>query len=356
MDFKSQIKSTVATGTAPLSIDSTTVVSNLNADLLDGQHASYFYPASNPNGYTNYTHPTGDGNLHVPATGTTNNGKVLTAGPTDGSLSWTTPSGGGAWGSITGTLSSQTDLQSALDGKASSTHVHGNITNVGAIGTVADLVVKTTTSGVLTTLPAGTTSQYLRGDGTWQTVSLPSGLTSGSTSTGFIQYNGTVAADGQLDGGTTAPSGTNRLNYGGYFYATRVYNAYYNDYAEFFLKDESCEPGDILMKNPNGQGYIKSTSSYNKGVVGVYSDQYAHCIGGDGQDDVEDRYAPIGLAGRVNIKVIGNIEVGDMLVSSDVPGVAMKASEFVMGTVIGKALENYSSQNIGLIEMLIVNL
>lgn len=32
--------------------------------------------------------------------------------------------GGGTWGSITGTLSSQTDLQSALDAKAASTHTH----------------------------------------------------------------------------------------------------------------------------------------------------------------------------------------------------------------------------------------
>ena len=39
----------------------------------------------------NYTHPTGDGNLHVPATSTTNNGRYLTAGPTAGSLSWTVP-------------------------------------------------------------------------------------------------------------------------------------------------------------------------------------------------------------------------------------------------------------------------
>ena len=38
----------------------------------------------------NYTHPTGDGNLHVPATGTTNDGKVLTAGSTAGALSWET--------------------------------------------------------------------------------------------------------------------------------------------------------------------------------------------------------------------------------------------------------------------------
>lgn len=38
----------------------------------------------------NYTHPTTDGSLHVPATGTTNNGKVLKAGSTAGSASWST--------------------------------------------------------------------------------------------------------------------------------------------------------------------------------------------------------------------------------------------------------------------------
>lgn len=35
-----------------------------------------------------YSHPTGDGNLHVPATGTTNNNKFLKAGSTAGSLTW----------------------------------------------------------------------------------------------------------------------------------------------------------------------------------------------------------------------------------------------------------------------------
>lgn len=273
------------------------------------------------------------------------------------------PGASGRWGFITGTLSDQTDLSTAFSDvntaigtKAASNHTHGNITNAGAIGSTSGLMIITNSSGVLTTLAAGTTSQYLRGDSTWQTVTMPSALTAGSTSVGYLTYNGTTAATGQLDGGSTAPTATNRLNYGGYFYATRVYNAYYNDYAEFFEKDEACEPGDLLMKNPNGLGYIKSTSAYNKGVVGVYSNEYAHCIGGDGKDDVEERFAPIGLAGRVNVKVKGNIEVGDMLVSSEVPGVAMKASEFVMGTVIGKALENYSSENIGQIRILIVNL
>lgn len=40
-------------------------------------------------GANNYVHPVGDGNLHVPATGSTNNGKVLMAGSSAGALTWT---------------------------------------------------------------------------------------------------------------------------------------------------------------------------------------------------------------------------------------------------------------------------
>lgn len=41
-------------------------------------------------GANNYTHPTDDGNKHVPATGTNNSGKVLTAGETAGAMTWET--------------------------------------------------------------------------------------------------------------------------------------------------------------------------------------------------------------------------------------------------------------------------
>jgi hypothetical protein len=40
-----QLVSTIASGTAPLSVTSNTLVPNLNADLLDGAHASTFQPA-----------------------------------------------------------------------------------------------------------------------------------------------------------------------------------------------------------------------------------------------------------------------------------------------------------------------
>ena len=46
------VTSTVATGTAPLTVASNTAVTNLNADLLDGQHGSYYQNAGNINAGT----------------------------------------------------------------------------------------------------------------------------------------------------------------------------------------------------------------------------------------------------------------------------------------------------------------
>lgn len=48
----SRLTSTVATGTAPFTVASTTAVTNLNADLLDGQHGAYYRDATNLNAGT----------------------------------------------------------------------------------------------------------------------------------------------------------------------------------------------------------------------------------------------------------------------------------------------------------------
>ena len=55
-------------------------------------------------------------------------------------------------------ISDVTNLQTSLDGKAASTHAHGNITSAGAIGSTSGLPLITTTSGVITTGSFGTTS------------------------------------------------------------------------------------------------------------------------------------------------------------------------------------------------------
>jgi hypothetical protein len=51
------------------------------------------------------------------------------------------------------------------------------------------------------------------------------GVTSGTATQSFVRYNSTTATAGAFDGGTTAPSGTTRLNYGGNFYATNFFGS-----------------------------------------------------------------------------------------------------------------------------------
>ena len=122
--------------------------SGIDSDLLDGQHGAYYlafpnmtgnvsatqhgtqttgtlHSAANStnNGFmsssdktkldgvatgaNNYAHPTGDGNLHVPVTSTTNDGRFLMAGNTAGAMSW-----------VSLAISNITGLQSALDVKS----------------------------------------------------------------------------------------------------------------------------------------------------------------------------------------------------------------------------------------------
>lgn len=211
-----------------------------------------------------------------------------------------------------------------------------------------------------TNLAKGTAGQYLKMNAgatapEWDSLTIPSGLTSGSTSVGFINYNGETPAAGQWYGGNTNPSNNTRLNYDGDLYATRIYNAVYNDYAEFFEKGEEVEPGDLISKKKGENKYVKSQHAYDNMVVGVYSDSYGHCLGGSGADS-EENFIPIGLAGRVYVKVYGKIEEGDLLVASFYQGVAMKAENYIPGTIIGKALESHNADDFGKIKILIMNM
>ena len=60
----------------------------------------------------------------------------------------------------------------------------------------------------------------------------------------------------------------------------------------------------------------------------------------------------IALQGRVPCRVVGQIKKGDLIVTSNIPGVGISAgSNAKTGTLIGKALEDYNSDHIGTIEV-----
>ena len=64
---------------------------------------------------------------------------------------------------------------------------------------------------------------------------------------------------------------------------------------------------------------------------------------------------PVAMTGRVPCHVIGKINKGDQLVSSNVAGVAtvLDFNNYRPGSIIGKALEEYDSNNVGVIEIVV---
>ena len=165
------------------------------------------------------THSTADGFLHVPATGTTNNGKVLTAGATAGSLSWTTPTNGTVT-SVTGTapISSSggntpaisiSQASSTTNGYLSSTDwntFNNKTSNTGTVTSVAMTVptglsvsgTPITTSGTLAlTMAAGysipTTASQTNWDSAYtQRLQWDGGSTNLVAATGRTSLGGTT--------------------------------------------------------------------------------------------------------------------------------------------------------------------
>ena len=80
-------------GSAAKTVDYSTLGAQPAGAYLTGVTASTPLSGAGTSG-SHLVHATTDGNKHVPATSTTNNGKVLTAGASAGNLSWTTPTTG----------------------------------------------------------------------------------------------------------------------------------------------------------------------------------------------------------------------------------------------------------------------
>jgi hypothetical protein len=96
----------------------------------------------------------------------------------------------------------------------------------------------------------------------------------------------------------------------------------------------------------------QSTQSHDPRIAGVVSTNPAYLMN-SGDDRINSTM--VALLGRVPCRVVGTIRKGDLLTSSHIPGVAAKYNidQYAPGVVVGKALENYSSESPGIIEVVI---
>jgi hypothetical protein len=108
------------------------------------------------------------------------------------------------------------------------------------------------------------------------------------------------------------------------------------------------EPGDVLIIDTTGKRQLKiSTQPYSTLVAGIYSTKPGVLATTHKMDEMVSNEIPLAIVGIVPCKVSaenGPIQPGDLLVTSSMPGYAMKGTDRtrMLGAVVGKALEPLS--------------
>jgi hypothetical protein len=128
-------------------------------------------------------------------------------------------------------------------------------------------------------------------------------------------------------------------------------SAQYADVAEKYVADDNYVPGTVL--EIGGSAEVTATTAIaSTCIAGVVSTNPAFIMnsGETAKNTVE-----LALLGRIPCRVVGKINRGDLLCSSSITGVAtgLPAELYQPGCVIGKALENYNSDQVGTIEILV---
>ena len=204
-------------------------------------------------------------------------------------------------------------------------------------------------------------------------------VSTGNITAGNLIITGAITDSGQLDIQTSAgnsnivltPNGTGNVNISSNIIATsgnatanigssttffnrlfaQATTALYADLAEVYRSDAQYPPGTVLVFGGT-QEVTMSTVSHDNKIAGVVSTHPAHVMNSGLQSEFT---VEVGLIGRVPCRVIGPITAGDRVVSSNRAGVAerLDMSQYQPGVIIGKALESYSSTDVGVIEVVV---
>ena len=172
------------------------------------------------------------------------------------------------------------------------------------------------------------------------------GVLSGLTISGTHTINSNSNATAIINGGTAGIGNIGALGAGFNTVFAKATSAQYADLAENYVSDSSYEAGTVLEFGGEYEVTISDTESDR--VAGIVSTNPAYLMNVDLDGDY---IVALALQGRVPCKVIGNIKKGDMLTSAG-NGYAMKSDNKVFGSIIGKALQDFTG-GVGVIEVVV---
>ena len=264
-------------------------------------------------------------------------GYSTTTGDILGVTAGTGLSGGGTSGTVTLNVSGITVAQfSGSAVQISSESFANNDTSLMTSAAIEDKILSygyTTDVGDITGVTAST---GLSGGGSSGAVSLSVDLGDTGTFTSTNTASKAVVRDGSgnFAAGTITATAT---------------QAQYADLAEKYEADADYEPGTVLVIGGNAEVTVTEEAGSYK-VVGVVSTDPAYLMNSQANG------VAVALRGRVPCKVVGNVNKGDVLVTSDIPGYAMvgaMAHSLSPLQIVGRALESKTDAQPGIIEIIV---
>ena len=265
----------------------------------------------------------------------------ITSVGTLGSLSVT---GNVSTGNVSGTAGTFTNVIGTLQTAAQ--------TNITSVGTLTSLGV---TGNVSTGNVSGTAGTFTNVTGTLQTASQTN-----ITAVGALNAGSITSGFGAIDIGTDSltvgsiinanANGVGNIGSSGTQFDTvfaKATSAQYADLAEKYTADADYAPGTVVKFGGSAEITV-CDHDHDPEIAGVVSTNPAHIMNAGLQGD---HVTAVALTGRVPCHVQGPVRRGQMLVSAG-NGRARAETHPAMGTVIGKALEDFNG-DIGTIEAVV---
>jgi len=304
-----------------------------NGAALTGLSASKIF-----NGTSEANIGSSGGNANITIGGTSNVFVVATTGIYTTGLSSVT-------GNISGGNILTGGLISATSTITSAANVVGGNILTGGLISAASTVTGTSHLGAVVSVTANVTGGNI----------LTGGLISatGAITGAAITGSSLTVSTGNISSGNIVNNNANGV--GNIGSATVYFNtvfgkattAQYADLAELYSADAAYEPGTVLVFGGNNEVTV-STASADPRVAGVVSTNPAHLM--NSVLDSDHKVA-VALTGRVPTRVVGTVRKGDMMITAG-NGHAQACAAPAMGTVIGKALENFDGVS-GVIEVVV---
>jgi hypothetical protein len=155
-----------------------------------------------------------------------------------------------------------------------------------------------------------------------------------------------IANGGNVGIGIPSPDAQYKLHVAGDVRVDGNISAKYQDVAEWVPSTQRLAAGTVVVVDAGGVNHVlASAAAYDTGVAGVVTAQPGLLLGEGGEGKVK-----VATTGRVKVRVDATrapVRAGDLLVTSGMPGMAMRSEPVSFGgvamhrpgTIIGKALE-----------------